>query len=262
MAALAAQRRTLPQPLCPASGAPRRAALGHFDGPADDNPFRRIPLDVVGSREHLALAREAAAKSIVLLKNVPVEPAAASRDPPEVEPCGATRAAVATASHAAGAAEDGAAGARAGAAQLLPLRLHALRRLAVIGPFANRSGVHAAKAASGAGGSRPCAAIVQPTPALMWACLPDVTGGPLTFMPQSTCWGRAPTTAVPPGSWPPPTRQSPSVQRRRGCRRSCSLGRRSWDKVRPAYRHSPWPRSLPAQHLCVCRPPEVPQSHA
>lgn len=116
-----------------------RAALGHFDGPADHNPFRRIPLDVVGSREHLALAREAATKSIVLLKNMPVEPAAASRDPPEVEPCGATRAAVATASHAAGATEDGAAGARAGAAPLLPLRLHALRRLAVIGPFANRS---------------------------------------------------------------------------------------------------------------------------
>lgn len=54
-----------------------RATLGHFDGPDDDNPFRRIPPSVVGSPEHLALAREAAAKSIVLLKNIPAGPAAA-----------------------------------------------------------------------------------------------------------------------------------------------------------------------------------------
>lgn len=40
-----------------------RFALGHFDdAQAPRNPFRAIPPSVVGSAEHLALAREAAAK--------------------------------------------------------------------------------------------------------------------------------------------------------------------------------------------------------
>ncbi|KAL4424088.1 hypothetical protein ABPG75_001389 [Micractinium tetrahymenae] len=106
-----------------------RAALGHFDGPGDDNPFRRIPLSVVGSPEHLALAKEAAAKSIVLLKNSP--PAAAAATVGEE-----------TAGPTAGTAKAGEQAARAAldAAPLLPLRLGSLRRLAVIGPFANRSG--------------------------------------------------------------------------------------------------------------------------
>ena len=108
-----------------------RFALGHFDGPADDNPFRRIPPSVVGSREHLALAREAAAKSIVLLKN---EPQAAGAD------AGQELAAAAAAAGAAGATGCGGSSVHEAAAPLLPLKLDRLRRLTVLGPFANRSG--------------------------------------------------------------------------------------------------------------------------
>src|SRR5262249_32155150 len=45
-----------------------RFKLGMFD-PPDEVPFAAIPLSVVSSREHRQLAYEAAAKSIVLLKN-------------------------------------------------------------------------------------------------------------------------------------------------------------------------------------------------
>ncbi len=50
-------------PLPPIPLFPTRFALGHFDDPRKPrNPYRRIPASVVGSPEHLALAREAAAK--------------------------------------------------------------------------------------------------------------------------------------------------------------------------------------------------------
>jgi beta-glucosidase len=45
-----------------------RFRLGMFDGDAA-NPYAAIPISVVASPEHAALAREAAVKSIVLLKN-------------------------------------------------------------------------------------------------------------------------------------------------------------------------------------------------
>ena len=45
--------------------------LGMFD---ENHPYRNIPVSVVGSPEHKALAREAAQKSIVLLKNKQVLP--------------------------------------------------------------------------------------------------------------------------------------------------------------------------------------------
>jgi beta-glucosidase len=45
-----------------------RFKLGLFD-PPQNNPYRNIPPDIVGGSEHKALAREAAQKSIVLLKN-------------------------------------------------------------------------------------------------------------------------------------------------------------------------------------------------
>ncbi len=45
-----------------------RIKLGMFD-PPKDNPYASIPMSVVGCDKHRALAREAAAKSIVLLKN-------------------------------------------------------------------------------------------------------------------------------------------------------------------------------------------------
>jgi len=47
---------------------PTRFRLGLFD-PADKVPFNNIPIDVVRSEKHIALAREAATKSMVLLKN-------------------------------------------------------------------------------------------------------------------------------------------------------------------------------------------------
>ncbi|WP_297797686.1 glycoside hydrolase family 3 C-terminal domain-containing protein [uncultured Eudoraea sp.] len=50
-----------------------RFKLGMFD-PKDLNPYNSIPYDVVDSKENRALAREAAAKSIVLLKNNGVLP--------------------------------------------------------------------------------------------------------------------------------------------------------------------------------------------
>jgi beta-glucosidase len=45
-----------------------RFKLGFFD-PEDQNPYARIPESVIGSAEHRGLAREAAVKSLVLLKN-------------------------------------------------------------------------------------------------------------------------------------------------------------------------------------------------
>jgi len=45
-----------------------RFKMGMFD-PADMVPFTKIPFSVVGSKEHLALSRETAEKSLVLLKN-------------------------------------------------------------------------------------------------------------------------------------------------------------------------------------------------
>lgn len=45
-----------------------RFKLGFFD-PEERNPYSRIPESVIGSAEHRALAREAAVKSLVLLKN-------------------------------------------------------------------------------------------------------------------------------------------------------------------------------------------------
>lgn len=52
-----------------------RFRLGLFD-PEDDNPYAQIPISVVNSPEHRALAREAAQKSLVLLKNDGVLPMA------------------------------------------------------------------------------------------------------------------------------------------------------------------------------------------
>lgn len=45
-----------------------RFELGEYD-PPEDNPYTRIPLSVIQSDSHLALAREAARKSLVLLEN-------------------------------------------------------------------------------------------------------------------------------------------------------------------------------------------------
>jgi beta-glucosidase len=50
-----------------------RFRLGMFD-PQDLNPYNSIPYDVVDSKENRALAREAAARSVVLLKNNGVLP--------------------------------------------------------------------------------------------------------------------------------------------------------------------------------------------
>ncbi|MEH0152715.1 glycoside hydrolase family 3 C-terminal domain-containing protein [Limibacter armeniacum] len=46
-----------------------RFRLGMFDGENTDNPYAQIGPEVIHSQEHIALAREAAQKSIVLLKN-------------------------------------------------------------------------------------------------------------------------------------------------------------------------------------------------
>jgi beta-glucosidase len=48
-----------------------RFRLGMFD-PLDLNPYTKIPGSAVGSKEHQALARQTARKSIVLIKNEPV----------------------------------------------------------------------------------------------------------------------------------------------------------------------------------------------
>src|SRR6185437_16743203 len=50
-----------------------RFKLGLFD-PAGSNPYDRIPVSVINSPEHRALARKVAEKSIVLLKNDGVLP--------------------------------------------------------------------------------------------------------------------------------------------------------------------------------------------
>lgn len=50
-----------------------RFKLGMFD-PQESNPYNSIPYDVVDSKEHRALAREAAVRSVVLLKNNGVLP--------------------------------------------------------------------------------------------------------------------------------------------------------------------------------------------
>lgn len=54
--------------LCVARLIRTKLRLGLFD-PPERVPYARIPVDVVRSPEHLALAREAAARSVVLLKN-------------------------------------------------------------------------------------------------------------------------------------------------------------------------------------------------
>ncbi len=50
-----------------------RFKLGMFD-PDDMVPYTKIPFSVVGSKEHLALSRETAEKSLVLLKNTGILP--------------------------------------------------------------------------------------------------------------------------------------------------------------------------------------------
>ncbi len=50
-----------------------RFKLGLFD-PAENNPYNKIPVSVINSPEHRALAKEVALKSIVLLKNNGVLP--------------------------------------------------------------------------------------------------------------------------------------------------------------------------------------------
>ena len=139
-----------------------RFALGHFDGPGDDNPYRRIPPSVVGSQAHLELARRAAAASTVLLKNDPPAPHVAA-------PLAAT--------------------------PLLPLRLGQLRRLAVLGPMANRSGEPGPEMCCSAPADRMVAfdSLVSPT------LLPGMTAVPpdMTAVLQSTCW--AATMDTPPG---------------------------------------------------------------
>jgi beta-glucosidase-like glycosyl hydrolase len=96
-----------------------RYALGHFPE-SKKHPYRDIPLSVVGSEEHVQLARTAATASMVLLKNDPPVPAGGADG---------------------GAAEGSIGQAGSDAAKpLLPLRLDQLRRLTVLGPLANRSG--------------------------------------------------------------------------------------------------------------------------
>ncbi|WP_108812984.1 glycoside hydrolase family 3 C-terminal domain-containing protein [Sphingorhabdus sp. Alg231-15] len=55
-----------------------RFKLGMFDNP-DEISFASIPMDVVGSEKHLALTKEAARKSLVLLKNNGILPLKADR---------------------------------------------------------------------------------------------------------------------------------------------------------------------------------------
>lgn len=73
-----------------------RFELGEFD-PDSRNPFSAIPIGVVGSAEHVSLARRAAVESLVLLKNL----------------------------------------AGAGGRRVLPLDPASLARVAVVGPHAN-----------------------------------------------------------------------------------------------------------------------------
>ncbi|GAB4820706.1 hypothetical protein N2152v2_007752 [Parachlorella kessleri] len=77
-----------------------RFRLGHFDDPDEANPYSKIQPSVIGSHAHLALAREAALKSIVLLKNEPTE---------------------------------------GNGKALLPLDVKVLQKITVVGPLANRS---------------------------------------------------------------------------------------------------------------------------
>lgn len=106
---------------------PCRMALGHFPDPRDPNPYSSIPPSVIGSPEHVALAREAAAKSFVLLKN----------EPPLDAPLAAS-----------GGGADGGCSQAANRPGLLPLRLERLRRLTMLGPFANRTGAGAEASSS------------------------------------------------------------------------------------------------------------------
>ena len=96
-----------------------RFRQGHFDYDAAVNPWVTIPESVVGQPSHLAKAREAAAKSIVLLKNGPRVPSSSNS----------------SSSGGGGLSEE------AGQAVLptLPLQLSALTNITVVGPLANQS---------------------------------------------------------------------------------------------------------------------------
>lgn len=77
-----------------------RFRLGLMD-PAESDPYRNIPRSVIGSPEHIELARQTSRESMVLLKNQPVEKGAS----------------------------------------LLPINLEKVKKIAVLGPYADRTDV-------------------------------------------------------------------------------------------------------------------------
>lgn len=114
-----------------------RFKLGMFD-PPERVPFARIPLSVVGGPAHVALAREVARQSMVLLKNAPA---------PDGKP-------------------------------LLPLEARRLRRIAVVGPnaaiaqFGNYSGTPANPAVTPLDGVRARAGKATAVIAVPWLSPP------------------------------------------------------------------------------------------